>query len=413
MMTAVPSSPPAPPPRISVIVPVRNDPHNLRRCLDALRASTFQEFETIVVDDGSSDESGFVARRRGARVLRSDVSGGPAVARNAGADIATGEILFFVDADVCVHPDTLAQLLATLDSDPTVAAVFGSYDTAPDAPALVSQYKNLSHHFVHQHARTDAGTFWTGCGGVRREVFLALGGFDTDRYTRPCIEDIDLGVRLRRAGHRIVLNKSMQATHLKRWTLGGMVRSDVFDRGIPWTRLILRTSDLPNDLNLGLSQRLSALLAGLVVLATLVVAWWQPLVLALPAAAFALIIAADAWTARWRVPRVLSILIAPALLAGVAAGAWPLQKLALPLLLPLAGIILLNVRYYAFFLRQRGLAFTLAVLPLHVLYYLYSGFALVTGTLQHMTARHEPHRSDPAPIRQTPAAVAASRREVA
>src|SRR5690606_33390465 len=151
---------------------------------------------------------------------------GPARARNRGAELAKGDIVFFLDADVRVHPDTIESFLQTFAAQPDVAAVFGSYDTHPGSPALIAQYKNLFHHFVHQNASEDAGTFWSGCGAVRREIFLAMNGFDAGRYERPCIEDIDLGMRLCRAGHRIVLNKAMQGSHLKRWTLSGLIRCD-------------------------------------------------------------------------------------------------------------------------------------------------------------------------------------------
>ena len=68
---------------------------------------------------------------------------------------------------------------------------------------FVSQYKNLFHHFVHQDASGTATSFWAGCGAIRRDIFLRLGGFNT-AYKRPSIEDIELGYRLTRAGHRIV-----------------------------------------------------------------------------------------------------------------------------------------------------------------------------------------------------------------
>ena len=61
-------------------------------------------------------------------------------------------------------------MLGILREEPGIAAVFGSYDDEPGAPNLVSQYRNLLHHFVHQTGRTEASTFWTGCGAVRRDA---------------------------------------------------------------------------------------------------------------------------------------------------------------------------------------------------------------------------------------------------
>jgi GT2 family glycosyltransferase len=136
---------------------------------------------------------------------------------------ARGEQLFFIDADVYVHPETVGLVAAAFAADPTIDALFGSYDGNPRAGSLLAQYKNLFHHYVHQQGSYEAATFWSGCGAIKRSVFLKMGGFDQNLYRRPCIEDIELGARLVRAGHRIVLRKDIQATHLKRWTFWGIV----------------------------------------------------------------------------------------------------------------------------------------------------------------------------------------------
>ena len=132
----------------------------------------------------------------------------------------------------------------------------------------MSQYRNLLHHYVHQRGQIEASTFWGACGAIRRSVFEEVGGFDEERYPR-CIEDIELGYRLRRAGHRIVLDKNLQGTHLKKWTLWSVIRTDVCCRAMPWTRLILETRSAPDDLNLRDGQRVSVGLVGLACLALL------------------------------------------------------------------------------------------------------------------------------------------------
>jgi glycosyl transferase family 7 (putative galactosyltransferase) len=136
--------------------------------------------------------------------------------------------------------------------------VFGSYDDAPAHRSLVSLYKNLQHHFVHQHSQREASTFWTGLGAIRRDIFFKMGGFN-ESFARPSIEDIELGIRLRRSGHRIWLCSDIQATHLKRWSLLSLLQTDIFDRAVPWTQLILATSHTPTDLNLDFRNRASAL----------------------------------------------------------------------------------------------------------------------------------------------------------
>jgi len=324
--------------RLSVIVPTHNGSEDLRRCLNALAASTRPPDEVIVVDDASTDGSGDLAQQHGAWVVRLDGSPhGPAFARNRGTETAQGDILVFCDADVAVHPHTLARVERYLVEHPEIAALFGSYDADPPARGLVSRYKNLLHHYVHQHGRREASTFWAGCGAIRREVFATLGGFD-EGYTRPAIEDIELGARLRRAGYRVWLCSDVQVTHLKRWTFASLLRSDILDRAIPWTRLILHDARLPADLNLDVRSRLSAL-AAWAALGSLALGFWSP----------------------WAYVGML--------LGVVALG-------------------VLNADLYRFFARKGGLGFAVGAIGLHALYFLYSSlaFALIAGLV--WLARH-------------------------
>jgi GT2 family glycosyltransferase len=255
--------------RLSVVIPVYNGGEDLRVCLHALDQSTRKPDEVIVVDDGSTDGAVACAAEFSATVVRlKGPPHGPALARNRGAQRATGDIVVFVDADVKVHADTLGRFENLFRDSLDVAAAFGSYDDQPQAQGSVSRYKNLLHHYVHQHGEREAETFWTGCGAVRREVFLAIGGFSKD-YGPPGMEDIELGVRLREAGHRILLCPEILCTHLKRWTFKSLLVTDIFARAIPWTRIIVQQGRLPSGLNTDRKSRWSAALAWLAVLAAL------------------------------------------------------------------------------------------------------------------------------------------------
>ena len=310
---------------VSVVVPAYNSSSDLRQCLLALVRSLPRALEIIVVDDASTDETSSVASQHGATVIRLARNSGPAAARNAGGRAACGDIVFFVDADVVVAPDAIGRVLRAFETDADLAAVFGSYDRRPRAPGLVSQYRNLLHHYVHQTGNPEASTFWGGCGAIRRSVFLEIGGFDAARFSRPSIEDIELGHRLRAAGHRIRLDRELQATHLKRWRLLSVIRTDVTSRAIPWARLILSSRYFPNDLNLKWDQRVSA---GLVGVAGLLV------------------------------------LVAPLRTELLAVAAFVV-----------AAVVVLNRGWFAFLRRERGIGFAFACVPLHLLYYLYSGLS--------------------------------------
>jgi GT2 family glycosyltransferase len=225
--------------RLSVVVPTTNGAPTLDRCLDAIRAAMQSDDELIVVDSPSG--------------------GPPAQRRNEGASRASGDVLVFVDSDVLPHPTALDRIRAAFVENPALDAVFGCYDDTPGDPRAVSTFRNLLHHHVHRQNEGPACTFWSGLGGIRRETFLATGGFDAERYPRPMIEDIELGMRIVDAGGHIELHGNILGTHLKVWTLATMVQSDLLHRGVPWTRLILERGNAPATLNLAWRHRFSAL----------------------------------------------------------------------------------------------------------------------------------------------------------
>ncbi len=388
---------------LSIIVPVHNGSAYLDRCLKAISESQFTGYECIVVDDGSTDDTRTVAESYDVTVLSlSQGPCGPAFARNAGAQAATGEILFFVDADVLIRPDTLGHIADHFRKDPDLAALFGSYDENPAAHNFVSQYKNLFHHFVHQRGHGDAATFWSGCGAIRRAIFNRMGGFDAARYPRPSIEDIELGSRLKAAGYRIRLDRSLQVKHLKKWTLGGLVKCDILYRAVPWTKLIFERRDMPNDLNLQFSQRISSLTLCALLALVIIMIPAHPVLAALPllTTAFLLLVGCGRWydgrdETRGPAKAVLSITIVAFASAGVfvllQAPAW----LAAVLAIGFGTIVFLNREFYRFFGRLRGALFAAAVIPFHLLYYLYSVVGLALGLLAAFAARRQRAVAEP------------------
>jgi glycosyltransferase involved in cell wall biosynthesis len=225
-------------PGLSVIVPATDRPPTLGRCLDRIRSALREQDELIVVEEPRS--------------------AGPAEARNDGAAQARNDVLVFVDADVELHADALDRIRRTLAERPELGGVFGSYDDDASGQGVVSAFRNLLHHHVHQQGAGAASTFWAGLGALRRDPFVAAGGFDASRYPRSSIEDVELGMRIARAGGTLVLDPELQGRHLKRWRLRDMVRTDFARRGIPWVALLLRDRSASSVLNLGWRHRLSA-----------------------------------------------------------------------------------------------------------------------------------------------------------
>ena len=245
---------------LSIIVPVRNAAQTLAQCLEAICSQSTRDDEVILVDDHSDDDTAEVAARFPVKVIRMPSHRGVAAARNRGAADASKPVLFFLDADVVLAQGALSRARDDI-SDPAFDAIVGSYDDAPPSGSTVSTFKNLAHHFFHQRSAGEISSFWGACGLVRRQAFMAAGGFDEKRFIAPSIEDVELGYRLSDAGARIRVDPDLRVTHLKRWTITSLLVTDITRRAIPWSILSLERGRLPAELNFATEQRVAAVIA--------------------------------------------------------------------------------------------------------------------------------------------------------
>lgn len=325
---------------ISVVVPVHQGAPELRRCLDAIAESDVprEQLEIVVVDDASTDASAVIAGQYADTVIR--LSGrprGPAYVRNRGVELARGDVIVTVDADVCVHRDAIRRMVDRLDEDPTVGAVVGTYDTMDAGRGIVSDHRNLYQAYRRLRAGGDVDAYWPACGAVRREVLTEVGPFDEWHYWRPQAEGAEFGRRIRRAGHRIVLDPRIQGTHLKSWTFIGSVRTDFANHALPWVRLLFHVGDLARvrTPSLGAREKTNAVLTALTIF-----------VLAL--------------RLRWPSATVTAL----ATVCGLA-------------------MLLGYASFLGFALRHRGAFRAALFVPLQVAYYLVAVMALIVGWLLH------------------------------
>ena len=330
-ITSGPSSQLGHPPALSIVVPVHNGALTLGACLEAILVVPSTTREILVVDDASLDSSSDIAAALGVRVIRHRANRGVGHARNTGAKDTSSPILVFVDSDVVIHPDALERITNFFAASPEHSAIFGSYDSRPTAGGFVSQYRNLLHHFTHQEGVAEAKTFWAGLGAVRRTAFCSVGGFRSSKLE---LEDVELGLRLTDAGFRIALDRELLGTHLKPWSLGSMIKADIFFRARPWSALILERGGFTNDLNTRSDNRWGVLsAAGLI--PALMLSLLSPL---------------------------LSILPAACLLTNFAS----------------------NLRIYEQFYRERGLLFAVAVVPIHLIHQLSAAAGFALAYWQHL-----------------------------
>jgi GT2 family glycosyltransferase len=229
-------------PLISVIVPVYNGAATLGGCLEALYASRDVLFEVIVVDDGSTDATRQIAAHYPCRVLVLPQNMGAARAKNAGAAEATGDVLFFTDADVHVRPDTLVCIAEDFGKPQVVGVVGLLAETCPFAN-FASQFKNLWMHFTYRRQPRQVGLFFTSAAAIRREVFLKEGGFDSHYAGASITEDIEFGQRLLSAGYPVIMDQRLTVEHYKRYTAREVLHTDLLRaRGLAQTWIRNRLS---------------------------------------------------------------------------------------------------------------------------------------------------------------------------
>jgi GT2 family glycosyltransferase len=334
--TVAPASGLAPPTAadVCVIVPVWRGGDDLDACLAGLSAADPAPAQILVVADGAHPDDVVRAHRHaGVRVHPVPERRGPAAARNLGASLTDARVLLFVDADVVIHPDAVAVAARELAD---VDAVIGAYDDAPTDPGFLSQFKNLMNHHVHHRADPEGFTFWGACGAIHRDVLHAVGGFDAHRYPEPSIEDIELGYRLRAAGYRIRVQPAMAATHRKRWTPRSLVRTEVRNRALPWSELILSAGGFDDDLNIDRRGRAKVVLTGGVI-------------------------------------------------TGLATAHRPAGRRVAAA--STVGLLTLDRDLLGFYVRHRGPGFAAATVPWLWFSYLYSGGAFAVALARHLTHR--------------------------
>ncbi|WP_018349769.1 glycosyltransferase family 2 protein [Longispora albida] len=190
-------------PLVSVVVPMYNDSHTIDLCLHSISGQSYHPYEVIVVDDASTDDSALLAARHPCKLVTAVCNGGPGASRNLGVQHASGEIIFFIDADMTMYPDAIANAVALLGP---YGAVFGVPDKVPlFDEGLICQYRILQYHYWRRSAEGEVSGGFYALGAVTRRAFDDAGWFNPAlRQT----EEIDHAERLSRQ-HRMLLTSQV------------------------------------------------------------------------------------------------------------------------------------------------------------------------------------------------------------
>lgn len=217
-------SPPANAPRLSVVVCTRNGSRTLRECLESLKALNYPDYEVLVIDDGSTDATAEIANAFEFMKYHHQEPAGLSVARNRGAELATGSIVAYTDDDCIAHADWLLHLSHAFTDESVIAAggpnipppprnrIERVVAAAPGAPAHVLLSDTEAEHLP-------------GCNlAIRKEALNAIGGFTADFMTAG--DDVDICWRLREHGGRGSLRfvPGAMVWHHRRFTIRAYLR---------------------------------------------------------------------------------------------------------------------------------------------------------------------------------------------
>ena len=214
-------------PSVSVVVPTHRVDTMLTRCLRALSRLDYpaEQREVLVVADGV--EAGGALDGLDVEVIAAP-RGGPARARNLGLERARGELVAFTDSDCLVRPDWLTELVRCFDHGDRVAGAGGAQlspdDEAPLGRAIQRFFVAISFvgGYTREHRQLREVEHNPSCNSIYRAGMLAeVGGFDESLFPG---EDLDLDLRLRRLGYRLMYNPAAVVQHYRPTSLAGFAR---------------------------------------------------------------------------------------------------------------------------------------------------------------------------------------------
>jgi len=229
---------------VSIIIPNHNGGATIRKCLEAAFASVYNDFEIIVVDDCSKDDSVDVIRQFPCTLIRLNEHAGAARARNIGAANSSGEILFFTDADCLLEKNTVNMAGDFLASKGPDVVVGGTYTPLPYDNSFFSLFQSIFINYSETKNSDNPDYIATHAMAIDAETFRRNHGFSESLL--PILEDVEFSHRLSRAGYRLVINPEIQVRHIFGFSLLKSLRNAMV-KSMYWTVYSLWNKDLLAD----------------------------------------------------------------------------------------------------------------------------------------------------------------------
>ena len=206
--------------RISIIVPMYNASNHIEKCLESISGQTIKDFEVILVDDNSIDDTVQKAEKYHYEIIKLEEQKNPGAARNRGAEKASGDILVFVDSDIVLCSDSIEKISAYA-SEADTDVVSGTYAADMPQTNYFGQFQNLMAAY-RQSNLPEVVTFTNSAFcAVKRKAFEAVGGYDG---TMPYYEDVEIGHRFTQNGFKCKSKPDLKVVHLKQFSHLGLLR---------------------------------------------------------------------------------------------------------------------------------------------------------------------------------------------
>lgn len=229
---------------ISIVISNYNKAATIGKCLEAVFSSRYKNFEVIVVDDHSKDNSVEIIKRFPCRLICLERHAGSSKARNIGALNSNGEVLFFTDADCLLKEDTLSIINRTLSTTRADVVIGGTYTKKPYDRRFFSLFQSVFINYSETKNVENPDYIATHAMVIDAQVFRKSGGFCEDFL--PILEDVEFSHRLRRKGYRLIMNPEIQVQHIFDFSLSKSMRNAV-RKSMYWTMYSLRNKDLFSD----------------------------------------------------------------------------------------------------------------------------------------------------------------------
>lgn len=230
--------------KVSIIIPSRNAEATIGECLKAAFASNYKDFEVIVVDDFSSDNSLELIKQFPCKCIQLTDHSGASIARNVGVQHSSGEILFFTDADCLLKEDDLTIAVETFLSAGSNVIVGGTYTIQPVDDTFFSRFQSIFIHYSESRNTENPDYLATHAMIIGTLDFKKSGGF-SENYL-PILEDVEFSHRMRRKGYRLKLNPMIQVRHIFGYALTESM-NNAFRKSMYWTIYSIKNKDLFKD----------------------------------------------------------------------------------------------------------------------------------------------------------------------